>query len=71
MSFCMDYNKKEVTAEILAWCSEIGSRGNAEMQEDNVSMKKWLSLLLVMTMLCAGAIQAQAAGTVCLPLEQI
>lgn len=26
-------------------------------------MKKWLSLLLVMTMLCAGAIQAQAAGT--------
>ena len=33
------------------------------MQEDNVTMKKWLSLLLVMTMLCAGAIQAQAAGT--------
>ena len=26
-------------------------------------MKKWLSLILVMTMLCAGAIQAQAAGT--------
>ena len=26
-------------------------------------MKKWLSLLLVMTMLCAGTIQAQAAGT--------
>ena len=36
---------------------------NAEMQEDNVTMKKWLSLLLVMTMLCAGTIQAQAAGT--------
>lgn len=33
------------------------------MQEDNVTMKKWLSLLLVMTMLCAGTIQAQAAGT--------
>ena len=33
------------------------------MQEDNVNMKKWLSLLLVMTMLCAGTIQAQAAGT--------
>ena len=26
-------------------------------------MKKWLSLLFVMTMLCAGTIQAQAAGT--------
>ena len=26
-------------------------------------MKKWLSLLLVMTMLCAGTIKAQAAGT--------
>ena len=33
------------------------------MQEDNVTMKKWLSLLLVMTMLCAGTIQAQAAET--------
>lgn len=33
------------------------------MQEDNVTMKKWLSLLLVMTMLCAGTIQAQAART--------
>ena len=33
------------------------------MQEDNVTMKKWLSLLLVMTMLCAGTLQAQAAGT--------
>ena len=33
------------------------------MQEDDVTMKKWLSLLLVMTMLCAGTIQAQAAGT--------
>ena len=33
------------------------------MQEDNVTMKKWMSLLLVMTMLCAGTIQAQAAGT--------
>ena len=33
------------------------------MQEDNVTMRKWLSLLLVMTMLCAGTIQAQAAGT--------
>ena len=33
------------------------------MQEEDVTLKEWLSLLLVMTMLCAGAIQAQAAGT--------